>query len=233
MPTELQTTNAHSRAPRRSGGLPIHVLLVDDHPAIRRGVRQMISEQHDLQIIAESASATEAVGELARWADVAIIDYHLGGRDGLWLTRQIKRRERPPRVLIYSAFADHALTVAAILAGADGLLSKQALDDELCVTIRRLAHGRRHLPAVPAPLTRALRARLEPQDHAIFDLLIHGLDPREITARLQITPAELDTRRQAMLQAIAPHASHRQMPVEARSPLDYDRRRRSRGHRAS
>lgn len=226
------TPNGGAPPPRRSAGLPIHVLLVDDHPAVRRGVAQLIAAQPDMATIAQAGSATEAVGELARWADIAVIDYHLGGRDGLWLTHVIKQHPRPPRVLIYSAFADHALAVAAIIAGADGLLPKHALDEELCVALRNLARGRQHFPAIPDTLARALRACLASTDQPVFDMLLHGMDPRELTGRLQITPRELEERRLRILRTLAPNAAGVRMPDGAHAPLDYDRAGR-RGRRAA
>lgn len=221
------------RAPRRSGGLPIHVLLVDDHPAVRLGIRGLIGDQPDLAMIAEAASATEAVGELGCWADVAIIDYHLGGRDGLWLTGQLKQRPRSPRVLIYSAFADHALAVAAMIAGADGILPKHALDQELCVAVRRLARGRQHFPAIPAPFARALRSRLEPRDQAIYDHLLRGAGPRELLPLLGITAPELWARRQTMLRTLAPNVANPEAANHLHTRLDYDRARRRRDYRAA
>jgi hypothetical protein len=66
MPTQPLDNRLDPRlAPRRSGGLPIHVLLVDDHPAVRRGIRLLIAEQPDLATIGEAASAVEALGDLA------------------------------------------------------------------------------------------------------------------------------------------------------------------------
>lgn len=225
MPTQTANIAApRHRALRRSAGLPIHVLVVDDHPAVRRGIKLLISEQPDLATIGEAVDALEAVGELARWADVAVIDYHLGGRDGLWLARELQRYRRPPRVLIYSAFADHTLTVAAIIAGADGLLSKAALDQELCAAIRRLAGGRPHFPAVPGSLVRVLRAQLGRRDQAIFDALLHGIPAQGVAAHLGIATALLEARREAIVEAIAPKAGLGTPRV--RAPLDYDRPRR-------
>ena len=76
-----------------------------------------------MRIVVEAATAREAIGRGDRRCDVAIVDYHLGGaEDGLWLTTELKGIEPPPRVLVYSAFADGALAVNALIAGADGLL---------------------------------------------------------------------------------------------------------------
>jgi DNA-binding NarL/FixJ family response regulator len=220
-------------APRRLGGRPIHVLLVDDHPAVRHGIRQLLTTQGDVDTVAETGSASVATSELARWADVAVIDYHLGGRDGLWLTRQIKRRPSPPPVLIYSAFADATLAAAAIIAGADGLLAKTALTEELCIAIRRLFHGREYFPAIPASIAAALRSRLQTRDRVIFSMLIHGVAPREINSLVGTTAAELEERRQAIVTAIAPNAARSGGTVLAHRPLDYEGPRRRKRYPAA
>jgi DNA-binding NarL/FixJ family response regulator len=219
-------------APRRSGGRPIHVLLVDDHPAVRHGIRQLLSTQGDLDTVAETGSASKATSELARWADIAVIDYYLGDRDGLWLTHQIKRRRSPPPVLIYSAFADATLAAAAIVAGADGLLAKTALGEELCIAIRRLIHGREYFPAIPASVAAALRSRLLTRDQAIFSMLMHGVAPSEVNSLLGTTAAELEERRRVIVGAIAPSTGCTNGTVVRHPPLDYERPRRRRRYPA-
>jgi DNA-binding NarL/FixJ family response regulator len=209
-----------------SAAAPIHVLLVDDHPAVRHGIGRLIADQPDMVTIAEHSSACTDTSDVARWADVAVIDYHLGDRNGLWLTGQIRQRPCSPPVLIYSAFADTALAVATIVAGADGMLPKTTLAEELPVAIRRLVHGRQYFPAIPASITAALSSRLTPADRAIFSMLIHGVAAPEIGSRLEISPAALEARRQLILRAIAPKTSRSQLPPGSESPLDYERPRR-------
>ena len=223
-------TESTPTAPDTSSALArtrIRVLLVDDHPAVRVGARKLIDDQPDLAVVAEARSAQEALRRPEVSIHVAVVDYHLGdGRDGLWLTEQLERREQPPRVLVYSAFADHTLAMLALIAGADGLLDKRELGQELCAVIRRLVRGQRHLPAIPAPLTAALRSRLEPHDQAIFDMLVHGIPPEMIMQRLGITHSELNARRSTILGSLNPgRRAVRPRPV-ARGPLDYERPRR-------
>lgn len=234
MMTRAINADTPAAEPMHPGGAsPIHVLLVDDHPAVRHGVRQLIAAQPDMVTVAEHSSASHDTCAVARWADVAVIDYHLGGRDGLWLTRQIKQRPSPPPVLIYSAFADTVLAVAAVVAGADGLLPKTTLVEELTVAIRRLANGGQYLPGIPESITAALGSRLERGDQAIFSMLIHGIAPQEICARLGIAPAELETRRQLILRAIAPKPTRPTVPHAVQPPLDYERPRRRRRYPAA
>jgi DNA-binding NarL/FixJ family response regulator len=211
-----------TRSSRPAGTPRIHVLLVDDHPAVRHGIRQLIADQPDMVTIAEHSSASRDTSDVSRWADVAVIDYHLGDRDGLWLTRQIKLRPCSPPVLIYSAFADTALAIAAIVAGADGLLAKTTLAEELTIAIRRLVHGRQYLPAVPESVTATLSLRLSPVDQAIFSMLVHGVPVPEIRSRLGLEPGELEARRSLILRTIAPKPPANQ-PFGWRTPLGYER----------
>ena len=204
----------------------INILLVDDHPAVRLGIRRLIADEPDLALVAEHGGASADTVEVARWADVAVIDYHLGDRDGLWLAEQVKRAGDPPAVLIYSAFADAHLAVAAIVAGADGLLPKATLAEELCVAIRRLASGRQYFPAITPSVAAAVCARLEPTDRAICSMLIHGLPAVEIGARLGLASSQLAASRRSILEVIAPRAARAHILDAARTPLDYDRPRR-------
>jgi DNA-binding NarL/FixJ family response regulator len=183
-----------------------------------------------MYVVAEARSANEALARLARPIDVAIVDYHLGaGRDGLWLIARLKHLPFPPRILIYSAFADAPLAVMALIAGADGLLAKDELGDELTRAIRRIANGRHRLPAITTSVARVMRSQLEPRDQAIFGMLLHGISADQIAERLGITQDELHIRRSIMLRTLRRDQLFAGPPVSARAALDYERptRRRS------
>lgn len=221
-PTPVAPVTSH--LPSRS---PIPVLLVDDHPAVRVGARKLIDDQPDMAVVAEARSAEEALTQSGFPIGVAVVDYQLGdGHDGLWLTAQLKRLDQPPRVLVYSAFADNALTVMALIAGADGLLDKGEL--ELPSSIRTLAQGGRHLPAVSSPLAGALRSQLGRRDQAIFGMLLHATPPEVIMQMLGITRAELDLRRSSILRSLTTGRTAMALRSGADSPLDYERPRRGR-----
>ena len=199
---------------------PIRVLLVDDHPAVRLGMRQLIDQQSDMRVVTAVAGGREALSQSEWPVDVAIVDYDLGeAEDGLWLTTQLKRLTTPPRVLVYTAFADGALAAAALIAGADGLLGKHELGDELCYAIRRLARGQANLPAVSPSIAHAMRSRFGRRDQAIFSMLLQGIAPDAITAALSITPDELDDRRSFMLRSLKPVGAHSGVLRGARATL--------------
>lgn len=179
------------------------MLVVDDHAAVRMGLGGLLEDRSDLEVVATAAGAREALADAARVApDVAVVDYHLGDGDGLTLCRALKRLPRPPRVLVYSAYADGTLAAAAVVAGADAVLSKGTLGEEVVRTIRVLAHGRRAIPPIPRAVQRSLRARLEPTDQAIFGMLLQGITPSEIVDVLSISPSRLESRRAAVARTL-------------------------------
>jgi DNA-binding NarL/FixJ family response regulator len=206
---------------------PIHVLIVDDHPAVRLGVRALIDDQPDMQVVAEARSVGEALSRLDAPIDVALVDYRLrDGRDGLALVAHLTQQRPSARILVYSAFADSVLAARAVIAGADGLLGKHELGEELCHAIRRVARGRRHLPVVPPPLAGALSLHFEPRDRAIFGMLLRGVDPDTIAERLAMDPQELAARRAEMLRALRPARAEPRWPDQSTVPLDYERPKR-------
>jgi DNA-binding NarL/FixJ family response regulator len=177
----------------------VRCLVVDDHPAIREGLCALLGAQPDLEVVEAVASAEAAATVAERTGvDVAIVDYHLGGRSGLWLTRTLKRLPTAPAVLVYSAFTDHLLAAACVVAGADGLVSKAAPGAELYEYVRRLACGIRRLPLMPPALADTLRRRLDPREQAVFGLLLAGISEPEIAETIGTSAAELDTLRWTM-----------------------------------
>jgi DNA-binding NarL/FixJ family response regulator len=131
-----------------------------------------------------------------------VVDYQLGSRSGLWLTRMLGRLERAPRVVIYSGYCDGPLAAACVVAGADGLVSKGGVGAELCDAVRAVARGQSRLPVVPPTLAGAMRRRLGAEEQAIFGMLLAGIEPSEIATTLGVSDAGLDSRRWAMLQKL-------------------------------
>lgn len=179
------------------------VLVVDDHAAVRAGLQRMLDDQADFDVIAavDSAEAAMSVAEREQ-IDVAVVDYQLGSRNGLWLSRKLKRLPEPPRVVIYSAFADGVLSAAAVVAEADGIVSKGELGSELSEAIRGVVRGERYLPALPSWLADALRRRLGQEEQAIFGMLLAGIEPAEIADTLNLSAGGFESCLWTMLRTI-------------------------------
>jgi DNA-binding NarL/FixJ family response regulator len=181
----------------------IRLLVVDDHPAVRAGLEELLIDERDFEVVAAVATA-EAGVEIAQREpiDVAVVDYQLGGRNGLWVSRKLKRLAAPPAVLIYSAYTDGVLAVAAAVAQADGIVSKGKLGAELCDAIRRVASGQRLLPRVPPRLVDVLRRRLDHEEQAIFGLMLAGIEPAEVARTLGLSAVGVEARLGDMLRRL-------------------------------
>jgi two-component system response regulator DevR len=171
------------------------IVLVDDHPAVRAGLRGLVDDELDLRVAATAATAREGFEAIVDTRpQVALVDLHLPDDDGLSLCLRSRGLPEPPRVIIYSAFADAGLAVRAVIAGAEGVLPKATAPQALLDALR---HG-----AGAALDTRALRAigeRLDEGDLPILGMLSHGVDPGEIATTLGLEPEWLEARRWAML----------------------------------
>jgi two-component system response regulator DevR len=182
---------------------PVRCLLVDDHPAVRVGLRELVAAEPDFMVLDALATAEAAVAFAERTrVDVAIVDYQLGGRSGLWVSRKLKRLPEPPAVLIYSAFSDYLLAAACVVAQANGMVSKAALSSDLCDRIREAARGVTRLPIVPPALADSMRRRFDPEEQAIFGLLLTGIATEEIGHTLDLGHGELEARLWTMLRKL-------------------------------
>jgi DNA-binding NarL/FixJ family response regulator len=181
----------------------ITVAIVDDHHAIRLGLRAALISEAGLEPVGSAANAGETEVLLYRTRpDVVLLDYHLPGMDGLTLCRRIKSDVPAPAVVLYSAFADPSMTVPAIVAGADAIIHKGGQTRELFDAIRETARGDKVLPPVSEPLLEAAGQALDPQDLPLLGMLVNCTRPAEIASTMRIERAELDRRIAGMLRRL-------------------------------
>src|SRR5437868_4476581 len=194
---------SHRTEPRDGRLVRKRLLVVDDHPAVRAGLRDLLVGEPDFDVVAAVATAESGIEVVEHEpVDVAVVDYQLGGRNGLWLSRKLKRLREPPAVLIYSAYTDGVLAAAAVVAEADGIVSKGRLGADLVEAIRGVASGERYLPPLPPKLGESVRRRLDDEEQAIFGLLFAGIGPPELASTLGLSGAELESRLWGMLRRL-------------------------------
>lgn len=184
--------------------MAISLVLVDDHPAVRTGLKTLLDDESDFQVTATAATGRDgftAITELQ--PPVAIVDYHLPDEDGFTLCLRTRVLPEPPRVIVYSAFASARLAVLAAVAGAAALVSKNAPPDELLAAIRADGRSPHHGDRISPDALREAGARLEPDDLAILGMLAHGIPPTEIAATLALDERWLSARRWALLERLA------------------------------
>jgi two-component system, NarL family, response regulator DevR len=186
-------------SPRRPGGRRgLRVVVVDDHELVRRGLREVLTEFGDIEVVGEAGTAPEAVRRIrALRPDVALLDVRLPGGGGIEVCRQVRAADPGIRVLMITSYDDPEAVYAAILAGASGYVLKEIHGTTLIDAVRRVASGQSLLdPAVTGQVLERLRhpAAVDPQlgaltaqERRILDLIVDGMTNREIGAALHVS----------------------------------------------
>jgi two-component system response regulator DevR len=176
---------------------PITIFLLDDHEIVRRGLRDLLEAEDDLEVIGESGIATDAAARVhALDPDVAVLDVRLPDGNGVEVCREIRDRHPRTACLILTSFADDEALFDAIMAGAAGYVLKQIKGNDLVDAIRKVSAGHSLLdPAVTARVLERVRrgpeqderiARLTDQERRILELMSEGLTNRQIGERLHL-----------------------------------------------
>lgn len=179
------------------GGLPLRIVLVDDHPVVRAGLRALLEGQPDLRVVGEADSATAAEGVVvATSPDVVLMDLALGdGPGGAQATAVLRQLPDPPQVLVLTAYETEADVLAALQAGARGFLLKDAPAAELFRAVRHVAAGQMVLaPAVAARLAARASApapALSAREIEILGLLAQGRSNRDMARHLFLSEATI------------------------------------------
>jgi DNA-binding NarL/FixJ family response regulator len=172
----------------------IKILLADDHAVVRRGIRDFLEEDAEIELIAEADDGDEAWRLLTRGLpDVAVLDIQMPAMGGIELTRRIKERYPTVRVLILTAYDDEPYVLALLRAGADGYVLKTAQSTDLLRAVKQVAAGKSVLDPEIAPKVIASLAsphRIEPLSRRELDVLrgvAKGQTNREIGRCLDIS----------------------------------------------
>ncbi len=174
---------------------PVRLLLADDHPVVRAGLRAVLEGEPDFAVVAEAPTAERAVALAAELdVDVVLMDLQFGaGMGGSQATALITAREDAPRVLVLTTYDSDVDILAAIEAGATGYLLKDAPPDELAAAVRAAAAGQSALaPAIAWRLMHRVREpaqTLTPRETEVVQLVAEGLSNREISQRLFLSQA--------------------------------------------
>lgn len=168
----------------------IRVIVVDDHPALRAGLRTVIDAEPGIVFAGESDGGEESLWPLLERArpDLILLDYHLPHADGFQLCYRIKHKLPAPKVIVYSAYASPALALPAMLARADGLIDKGLGARELFEAIRRVNAGERLLPEISRALLVDAYARLRASDQALIAMLLDGATEGDAAGALRDDP---------------------------------------------
>ena len=178
---------------------PIRLLIADDHPVVRDGLRAMLATQPDMELVGEAATGTEAVTQArALRPDVVLMDLQMPGLDGPGAIATLREQAPEVRVLVLTTYGTDADITCAVDAGATGYLLKDAPREQLFGAIRAAARGESVLsPLVATRVLGRMRApaeeALSPRELEILQAVARGLSNKDIGRQLYVSEATVKT----------------------------------------
>jgi two-component system response regulator DevR len=193
---------------------PIRVLIVDDHPIVRQGVRSLLSAFSDIVIVAEADSPTAIIAQIEKHSPhVLLLDVRLGDFNGIQIARQLRRTHPESRVIILTTYDDDEYLFGALEAGAHAYLLKDVSLDELPAAIRAVHAGQRLLS--PMLVDRVLSEfqhlalekaessfGIQTEERELLRRMADGLTNREIADHLHFSEATVKKRVQEILEKL-------------------------------
>lgn len=198
---------------------PIRVLLVDDHPIVREGVRVLLSRAEEMVVVAEAETGEQAVARvLAMQPEVVVMDIMMPGMNGIEATRRICRERPHIRVLCLSMNAERQYVVEVLRAGACGYLLKDCAGEELVQAIRSVV-GREAVylcPSITADLLKDYLPRLPhqasaeadllaPREREVLAMIAAGSNTKEIAFAFGVSSKTVETQRQQVMKKLQLH----------------------------
>ncbi|WP_322798359.1 response regulator transcription factor [Thermoflexus sp.] len=198
------------------GPRKIRILIADDHPVLRRGLKALIEEEQDMEVIGEAGNGLEAVQLAERLRpDVVIMDISMPELDGLEATRRIRERSPFTYVLILTVHAHERYLFPVLKAGASGYVRKTAADEELIEAIRVVARGDvflypsatrmlldDYLAQVRAGYEKDSYETLSDREREILRLLAEGYTNTEIAQKLNLSVKTVETYRTRIMEKL-------------------------------
>lgn len=199
----------------------VRILLADDHTIVRQGLRKLLEERPEWEVVAEAGDGREAVHMAEQHRpDVAILDVAMPLLNGIEATRQITKRVPSTRVLVLSMHADEAYVTQMLQAGATGYLLKDSADVDLVKAVGEAVAGRSFFsPAIARVMLDDYRRQLSDKgvsdrfeilserEREIFQLIAEAKTNKEIAALLNVSPSTVETHRAHIMEKLDLHSA--------------------------
>ena len=185
---------------------PTRILIVDDHPIVRCGIRLLLADQPDLEVVGEAGTAREALAETRRLEpDIMILDLSLGADTGLDVIGELVALQSPVRILVMSMHDETLHADRVLRSGAHGYIMKHEASDKVIAAIRQVQGGNVYLsPQMARHLLNSLvggktdsspDALLSERERQVFELLGEGSSTKEVAATLGVSVKTIETHR--------------------------------------
>jgi DNA-binding NarL/FixJ family response regulator len=188
----------------------IKVLIVDDHPVVRRGLKQIIAEASDMVVAGEALSGQEALDKIGtdHW-DVVLLDISMPDKSGLEVLKQVKIEQPKLPVLVLTVYPEDQYAVRVLKAGASGYLTKESAPEQLIAAIRKVAQGGKYIsPLLAERLAGDLEVDTEKPRHEILSdreyqvmcLIASGKNLKEIAQEWHLSIKTINTYRARVME---------------------------------
>jgi DNA-binding NarL/FixJ family response regulator len=191
---------------------PIAVLLADDHPIVRHGLKQILGETPDIVAVAEASNAREVIDQVrAGVCDVLVLDLAMPGAHGVDVLESVKRERPMLPVLVLSMYPADQYAARVLRAGAAGYMTKESAADELVLAIRKVHAGGRYVTAEAAETLAAQFERtagrpahelLSNREHQVLCLLGRAMSVKQIAHELHLSEKTVSTYRSRLLDKV-------------------------------
>jgi DNA-binding NarL/FixJ family response regulator len=174
----------------------VRVLIVDDHPVVRQGVRSVLANHSDIEVVGEADGAASLFASLTSLKpDVVLLDIRMPGQSGIEITQRLKREHPEVKVILLSTYDDEEFLFGALRAGAEGYLLKSASNEVLAASIRQVGRGERLLsPTLVSKVMREFQdlakektrtdSGLTDQELQVLQMIAEGATNKEIAEKL-------------------------------------------------
>lgn len=182
----------------------IRILIADDHPIFRRGLRVVVEADQSIEIVAEADDGAAALREIERLApDVAVLDVDMPQMDGLTVAEEMRKRRLPTAPIFLTMHADGAIFNHALEAGVRGFVVKDGAANEIVACIKAVAGGKSFFSSSLSPFlleyrreTKSLLDCLTPAEIRVLRMIAEGKTSREIAEELFISPRTVEHHRE-------------------------------------
>jgi DNA-binding NarL/FixJ family response regulator len=188
--------------------MSLRLVIADDHPIFRAGLRQVIGAEHDLEIVAEETEGAAALNAILRTRpDIIVLDIDMPKKSGLEVVKDLRRADALPPAIFLTMYDDEELFDEALNLGVMGYVLKESAVKEIVEAIRTVAAGKPYIsglmskallartkPSLPSPGRSALE-KLTEAERRVLRLIARGMTSRAIADELHVSPKTVDNHR--------------------------------------
>lgn len=187
----------------------IKILVADDHPIVRQGLKQILSEYPDMTVADEAGNGKEVLSKIAKKDyDIVLLDISMPGRNGLDILKELKTKKPKLPVLVLSIYPEDQYAVRVLKLGAAGYLTKESVPEELVAAIRKVARGRKYVSNYLAEklasdleinAEKPLHENLSDREYQVMFMIASGKRLKEISEELSLSIKTISTYRSRIM----------------------------------